>query len=421
MSSRPGQKPSAKEGPAGTGGRKPRIAIFTHDTFGLGHVRRATHILRSLSGRLPEASLLLVTGSPALHRMPPLPANVDFVKIPTIVKTGSASWQPPHLPLSVHETTSLRKRIIRSTILGFAPDVFLVDNFPLGSRRELLPTLEELRERPTQTVLGLRDILDSPETVRANWTKDKTYEVLENLYDHVLIYGVRSIFDVAKSYGLSPRVSKKLTYCGYITDERPVVTSPLKLRRELGVKKPFILATGGGGGDAFPLLAAFVDATKLIPNCSALVLTGPLMSPADRQLLEVRANGHDRIMFKDFVPEVRDYVGAADAVVSMCGYNSATEILSMASRALVVPRTWQYGEHARRKSVIAEGEQIMRAEAMSRRGLLRMLPPDELDPEQLARELRSLLRSPRPDPKKLPSLQGLKNATRLLVRLATAR
>ena len=421
MSARSGQKTSARKGPAGSGGREPRIAVFTHDTFGLGHVRRATHILRSLSRRLPKASLLLVTGSPALHRMPPLPANVDFVKIPTIVKTGSADRQPPHLPLAVHETTSLRKRIIRATILGFAPDVFLVDNFPLGSRRELLPTLEELRERPTQTVLGLRDILDSPETVRENWTRDRTYEVLENLYDHVLIYGVRRIFDVAKAYGLSPGVSKKLSYCGYITDERPVVTSPLKLRRELGVKKPFIFATGGGGGDAFPLLSAFVDAIKLIPNCSALVLTGPLMNPADRRLLEEQANGDERIIFKDFVPDVRDYVGAADAVVSMCGYNSATEILSLASRALVVPRTWQYGEHARRKSVIAEGEQIMRAEAMSRRGLLRMLPPDQLDPEQLARELRALLRGPRPDPKKLPSLQGLKNATRLLVRLATAR
>ena len=398
----------------------PRIAVFTHDTFGLGHVRRSTHLMRALSQRLPDSSLLLITGSPALHRMPPLPPNADFVKIPTIVRTGAEDRRPPHLRLPIHRITSLRKRITRSAILEFDPDVFVVDNFPLGSRRELLPILEELRERKTKTVLGLRDILDTPETVQENWTRDGTYGVLEDLYDHVLVYGVRRIFDLAKAYELSPKAAGKLTYCGYVTDHRPLATSRVALRRRLGVRKPFVLATGGGGGDAYPLLSNFVEAAKAIPKCSALVLTGPLMAAADRRELERRAARNPQIQFMDFVPDVREYIAAADAVVSMCGYNSASELLAQSARTLVVPRDWQYGQHVRRDNVIQEGEQVMRAEALSRRGLVRMLSPSELDPETLARELKELLKSPPPSPGKRPSLRGMENAGRFLANLATS-
>ena len=44
-----------------------RIAVFTHDTFGLGHVRRCLHILGSLAESAPDTALLLITGSPSLQ------------------------------------------------------------------------------------------------------------------------------------------------------------------------------------------------------------------------------------------------------------------------------------------------------------------------------------------------------------------
>src|SRR5687767_3515569 len=149
-------------------GRSLRLALFTHDTFGLGHVRRSVRIMRALAEAEPDAAQLLVTGSPALHAMADLPPHADYVKVPTTVKTGARGNQPPHLPIPPAERGRLRADLIREAVLGFAPDVFLVDNFPLGSQGELLPTLKALRATPTRIMLGLRDVLDAPEAVRAD-------------------------------------------------------------------------------------------------------------------------------------------------------------------------------------------------------------------------------------------------------------
>ena len=132
----------------------PRIAIFTHDTFGLGHVRRCLHFARALAERDASAAILLITGSPALLAFRSLPGNMDVVKIPTVARTGAREYRPPHLPLPLDEVTGMRSRLTSEAVRGFAPDVFLVDNFPLGSRGELLPVLRELKKTGLFTLPG---------------------------------------------------------------------------------------------------------------------------------------------------------------------------------------------------------------------------------------------------------------------------
>ena len=371
---------------------RPRFALFTHDTFGLGHIRRSLHIIRALADRYPHASLLLVTGSQAVHRLQQLPKNMDYIKIPTIVQTGTRGSQPPNLSLPVQEMTRMRERLIRTSVCAFRPDVFIVDNFPLGSRSELLPTLQELEETATRTVLGLRDILDKPETVQSTWTRDGLYDVIDRYYDRILVYGVRSIFDLGKAYQLPSQVAAKLAYCGYVAPPDPITESPAQIRRQLGVKRPFVLAMGGGGGDAYPLLSTCMEALKQIPRCSALVLTGPLMGAEDQQRLKDKRNGHDHVQIREFVPDVRAYLNAADVVVSMCGYNTASEIVSQRPNSIVVPRTWRYGEHAIRMRADQEGEQIMRAHALDRRGIVHCLEPQDLTPERLAAAIQTHLK-----------------------------
>lgn len=388
-----------------------RIALFTHDTFGLGHVRRSLNILRALSQRLPQSSLLLITGSPALSVLSNLPANADYVKIPTVVKTGSAGSHPPHLQISVAETTALRTGIIKQTVLAFAPDIFIVDNFPLGSQLELLPVLQTLRSLPTKTVIGLRDILDTPDTVCADWKRQGIYDVLERYYDKILIYGTKAIFDVVHNYCLSPRSAQKVRYCGYLTAAEPISRRPDTIRRLLGIKRPFILVTGGGGGDAFPLLNTYIEALPHLHDIDSLIITGPLMGQSDRASLESILNGNShRAVIRDFVPDLGPYFRAADAVVTMCGYNTAAEIMVQNPKAIVVPRTWKYGEHAKRTSAGNEGEQIMRAQALAKSGIVHVIEPEQLQAEYLAQEVNRLLRQKRKNPRTKISVQGLEKA-----------
>jgi predicted glycosyltransferase len=387
-----------------------RIALFTHDTFGLGHVRRSLRFLRGLSEEAPQAALLLVSGSPALGFLEDLPPRTDVVKIPTVARTGSSGNRPAHLPLPLADLTRIRERVIRETVLAFAPDVLLVDNFPLGSRGELRSTLEALRDTPTRTVLGLRDILDAPEVVRRDWLKQGTYDVLDRLYDAILVYGMRELFDVAEAYALPASTVEKLVYCGYVTDA-PAASPPRNGR--------FLLATGGGGGDALPLLTAFVDALPLLPSpAPALLVTGPLMGQTDRTALERKASQTPGVTIKTFEPNLASLFAAAEVVVSMCGYNTTAEILAHRARAVVVPRTWRYGEHAKGEAGGREWEQLLRARSLARMGLIDLIEPEALTPAHLAERIALRSKAALPGLSTV-SLDGVARVTRELLNLAS--
>lgn len=372
--------------------RNLRIAIYTHDTFGLGHVRRCLHLTRGLAAAAPESAILFITGSPALHALGALPRNADFLKIPTIAKTGTAQSRPPHLPIPIRETTALRERIVREAVINFQPDVLLVDNFPLGSRKELLGLLEELKNSGTRTILGLRDIVDMPETVCQQWERDGIYDVLENCYDRILVYGMDSGLNIADAYQLPESVSRKLEYCGYITGTGPVQTDQPVTSSSLGLPSPMILATVGGGGDGIPLLSVFLRALCEVPEASALVVTGPLMSEADRQDLQrLAAPLQSRVLMREFVNDMPAYIQASDLVVAMGGYNTVAEIVAQQRTALIIPRNWRYGEFAERTRAGTEGEQLLRAQLLERMGLADYLHPDQLDTAHLADKIRHCL------------------------------
>jgi predicted glycosyltransferase len=396
-----------------------RIALFTHDTFGLGHVRRCVRLMRALAAAEPRAALLLVTGSPAGHALNDLPATADYVKVPTVVKTGAKGNQPPHLPLPPAERAALRTDLIRSAILGFAPDVLIVDNFPLGSQGELLPTLRALRATHTRTVLGLRDVLDAPEPVREDWERQGIYDVLDRYYDRILIYGMPEILDVANAYALPNTVAQKLYYCGYVTDAAPIAgaretTSPLP------GSPPRLLATGGGGGDALPLLELFLESLKLLPETSATVVAGPLMGASDRDRLRALSSQCNGVQLVDHTPDLHRFLATADVVVSMCGYNSAAEIAALGTPAIVVPRTWRYGEHRNRTSTSVEWEQLIRARALASLGLVQMLEPEAVTPAALAQAIREAMIRPRNPSGNGINLNGLASATAHILKLARA-
>ncbi len=393
---------------------RPRIALFTHDTFGLGHIKRSSHIIQALSERLPNASLLLISGSPVLHMLRTLPPNADYVKIPTVVKTGAPESQPSHLPLAVSEITWLREQIILQTVQGFGPDVFVADNFPLGSGNELLSTLKELKRSNARTILGVRDIVDAPEVVRVDWQRHGIYDVLDRYYDRILVYGNREMFDVADAYAIPDRISRKIAYCGYLTSPAQMERNPEEIHQELGTHDRMIVVTGGGGGDAFPLFSTFLEALPRLSGFSALLVLGPMMGASDRAKLHSLAAGNPNVILRDSVPDLPRYMIAAEAVVSMCGYNVAAEIVVNRLRAVIVPRTWRYGEHTNRANTLAEGEQIIRAQSFAKMGLALLLEPENLNPEHLAEKILEAIRSPKPAISAGLNVDGLESAVKLI-------
>jgi predicted glycosyltransferase len=223
--------------------RPARVVVYTHDNYGVGHVRRCLRLTRALAEQAPQAAILLITGSPAVEALKDLPLNADYVKLPTVAKANPDRPQTPHLPIGRAELSLLREQMIRQVLLEFDPNVVLVDNFPLGSQRELLPGLHDLRRLHVRTVLGLRDVIDAPVKVRADWRRQGIYEVLDRYYDRMLVYGMCEVLDIVETYGFPSSVAEKTRYCGYIGPELCELRPAMEVRAELGIDGPFVLVS----------------------------------------------------------------------------------------------------------------------------------------------------------------------------------
>ena len=368
-----------------TGRDGPRLILYGHDTYGLGHLRRNLTIAAGLTRGFPDLSILLLTGSPAAQHFD-LPPNVDYVKLPAVIKVADEDYHARTLRMQAAEIARMRTALLRESILSFAPDVVLIDHAPLGMKGELRPALEELRlsSPHTRIALGMRDIVDDGERVRANWAQQGIYPALERLYDAILVYGVAHVADVVASYGIPPHVADKIRYCGYLPRER-TSQAPVVVRATLAdPDERLVLVTAGGGDDGYPLLRAYLEGleTRAAAERTASVLvTGPFMPIAQRGELEALAarHGHERVRVMAFSDDMFGLMQAADLVVCMGGYNTMCEVLSSGARTLVVPRS------------TPRLEQTIRAEAFAALGLVAMLHPDQLTPERLARTVADIL------------------------------
>src|SRR5690606_8401441 len=129
--------------------------------------------------------------------------NTDYVKLPAVTKNGLGEYEPRSLTGSgIEAIRDMRQDILLSAARHFQPDAFIVDHAPAGLRGEAVATLRYLkREFPnTKLIVGLRDIMDEAPKVRQTWTKDGVYELFDDLYDLILVYGNRGFYDVVSEY-----------------------------------------------------------------------------------------------------------------------------------------------------------------------------------------------------------------------------
>jgi len=381
-----------------------RVLVYSHDTFGLGNIRRMLEISRHLVESDPDVSVLIITGSPMLHAFR-IPARIDYVKLPCLARTVHGNYASKYLDLSVEEAVRLRANVIRSAVFDFQPDLILVDKKPFGVKEELAGVLELLSAdgRRPKMVLLLRDILDSPRATIAVWRKNRYCQAISAYYDEVLVVGTPEVFDLGLEYGFPPRAAAKITYCGYIARSRSRRSRPA-LRKELGLAQSerLVLVTAGGGEDGFALHRVYLDALAHLPAATlprSLLVCGPEMSEAQREELAALAQGVPGVALQPFSDDMMSLIDAADLVVCMGGYNTVCEVLTLGKRAIVVPR------------VRPVKEQWIRAQRMAARGLLRAVHPDGLSARALGgilREELAALEQPSRTPAVL-NMSGLEN------------
>ena len=378
-----------------------RVLIYSHDSFGLGHLRRCREIAHALVAADRNLSVLILSGSPIIGSFD-FRARVDFVRIPGVIKLRNGEYTALKLHLDIDETLALRASIIEHTTKVYDPDLLLVDKEPLGLRGEVEPALKYLKSQGRPCVLGLRDVMDEPSLLAPEWERKDAVSALARYYDEIWVYGLPQICEPLKGLKLPGKVKQAMTYTGYLKRRLPKTGSQLRLEK---IHEPYLLITVGGGGDGEQIidwvLRAY-EADSEIPYPALLVL-GPFMGSTLQTDFQRRAARLGNVEAITFDAHIESLMDRALGVVSMGGYNTFCEILSFDKRAVIVPRTEP------------RMEQYLRARSAHGLGLVNILLDDGVrDPKTMATALRTLPQQNRPSERVVPGLlDGTENVVKL--------
>ena len=384
--------------------QRPRVLIYSHDSFGLGHLRRCRAIAHAMVGAVDNLTVLILSGSPIIGSFD-FRARVDFVRVPGVIKLRNGEYTSLNLLLDTEQTMAMRASIIQHTADIFDPDIFLVDKEPLGLRGEVRETIEMLKARGTRIILGLRDVMDDPVLLKPEWRRKKVVPALRDLYDEIWVYGLPQVHDPLAEIDVPQSVRRKMVYTGYLERSVPQMLPAAPLPE--GITKPFVLVTTGGGGDGEALVDWVLKAyeSPMAPKIPALIVFGPFMQPELKTEFQERVEKLKNVSAITFDAHLEALMSEASGVVAMGGYNTFCEILSFDKPALIVPRQ------------IPRREQIIRASRAQELGLVSMLTEDKAaQPEAMATAIRQLMQQRRPSQVVVPGLlDGLENVNRLVM------
>ena len=385
-----------------------RIALYSHDTQGLGHIRRNTLLAAAMVAADPEVDVLLISGAREASALP-LPERTDLVVLPELAKDAHGGYSARASDHLLDDVVAARSAALTQVLAAYAPHLLVVDKVSRGFGGELEPALRHVRsEHGTRTVLGLRDVLDDVATSRREWEESRTPEAIRTLYDQVWVYGDPTIFDPAVEYGWSAAVCAKVRYTGYLGAGRerilPVgagsAMAPAASRR---LTAPFVLGLIGGGQDGAAVADAFARAV-FPPGHEGLLVTGPYLPVSDLERLLLVASDRGDLRVHRFVSDVPALARASRATISMGGYNSVCELIAGCRPTLIVPR------------MAPRREQAMRAEHFAGHGLLDVLSFEDLGPDLVTQWLSAaVLRPDRPSPP--IDLHGLRKVPALVTEL----
>lgn len=374
-----------------------RILLYSHDSYGLGHLRRTLTIASALATTLPGASLLIATGSSCATRFN-TPPGIDIVKLPSATKDARGSYTSRTLTQSLESLTRIRSELLTSLVKSFRPHLLLVDNKVLGLNGELEGALGEVKRLGTKTILGIRDILDDAVVVAREWGCARVRRALIEDYDRVCVYGTPEVFDPRVEYPIPPELRERVEFTGYVVRPETHISFP-----PVPMLRPKVLVTVGGGEDGADRVETYLEAIEGDPPpWDSTIVLGPLLDRSRARGIKARARvlGHAKAhLFYEDMPRL---FGEASAIVAMAGYNSAAEILRSRLPAVLLPRCFP------RK------EQLIRARRLADLGFVDHLP--SATPEGLRRAVESALNRGR-HRLELPPLDGAERLSRVAAEL----
>ncbi|MCI2265994.1 glycosyltransferase family protein [Sediminivirga luteola] len=323
------------------------VALYSHDSVGLGHARRNRAIAYALAADLPRITGervrgVLIAGHPDATK-DSLPPGWDWMILPGVTRTREG-YASRRLDMSMDKLAALRGSAVSAALDAISPDLFIVDRHAFGVAGELKGVLENLRERHRcATVLGLREVLDTPEVAREEWERLGGADVVAGAYDAVWVYGDPGVYDPVRTGEIPAALATRCISTGYLAHGRPDDPGAAGTQ-------PYVLTVVGGGSDGRRVSLAAAHA-RVPAGHRQIIVTGPQMPVEDFE--EIHASAGEETTVLRSARNVPALIRDAAAVICMGGYNSLAEVMATDTPALVVPRSSRRAEQPRRAAALA--------------------------------------------------------------------
>lgn len=372
------------------------VLVHVQHLLGIGHQRRTAAITRELCragfdvcyvcGGFPISGLDV--GTAELVQLPAtraLSARYDCL----VDERGDAIddvWR------------ERRKQQLLHTFHRTRPRVVVVEGFPFARRMfsfELLPLLEAARAMspPPLIVSSVRDIL---EPKRKPGRNEQIVARIRSHFDLVLVHGDPRFVALADSFSLAEQIADWVEYTGYVIDSSTGKRKPQPRSDDV------LISTGSGGFGGEQLLRVAVAARKLIDSSSPLWRCMVGDSLPDSLFDELRLLAPDGMSIERNRNDFYDLLCAAAVSVSQAGYNTVMEVLDAGTAAVLIP----FSDHN-------ESEQSTRAGLLNSRALACLLPPAQLNPQNLLAAIETARQRAR-SPKMLPDMSGAATTATLI-------
>jgi predicted glycosyltransferase len=353
-----------------------QVLILVTHLLGTGHLSRALTLARAfqtaghgvtvISGGLPAPHLK--TCGVNLHQLPAL--RSDGTNFTTLLTADNTAVDTAYL--------GHRERAILDIFHNLQPDIVITELFPFGRRilqTEFLALLTAAKARKNHCLVlsSIRDILAPPsKPAKAK----KTDQIIERYYDGVLVHSDPNKTALDQSWPVSNMLANKLYYTGYVA---PTHTGPHP--DQLG--KGDIIISAGGGSVGTALFECAVKAALLNPVLSWRMLVGGAKPDAEIARLQDMATGSG-LLVERTRPDFRQLLYHVAASVSMCGYNTALDLLQAGTPSVFIPF-----------DDCGEVEQTLRAKSLAKHPSFAVVPSKNLTPQNLLEAVQSVQKAGR--------------------------
>jgi predicted glycosyltransferase len=347
------------------------VLLYVQHLLGIGHLRRSLRIAEALaregirvaliSGGEP-LSALACTSAERVIQLPPIRALDAGFKV-LVDGVGR--------PID-DDLRTARQSALLAAFADEQPDVLLIEAFPFGRRAfrfELDGLIEAARaRRPRPLVLcSLRDIVVLPDDPRR---PKEIVDRVRNDFDFVLVHGDPAFIPLEDSFPLAPEISDRLIYTGYVAKAHEPGYAAAS-DETAGADEVVVSVGGGAVGGALLRTAIETRRQGCLTNLRWRLLAGPNLP--EPEFAALAAGLPEGVVLERYRPDFPQMLGRCRVSVSQAGYNTVLDILAARAAAVVVP--FASGR---------ETEQSLRAERLAARGILELLPENQLSPERLA-------------------------------------